>query len=192
MGGGPAKTAGDSSTDQPIFNLLTQLQGGGGSAAASGAGAFAGGTSALQNPINYYSQLLSGDPTATAAAIAPTTSGIMQQYDTAYKNLTDNTARGGQRSGAIANNQTAEAGAVSNALTQVQPAAAQGLGNLGTSLAGLGVSEQGVGNQGLSQVLQGLLGMRGQDVGYTENQQQNNLGMGQGLGQILSLLAGAA
>lgn len=192
MGGGPAKTAGDSSTDQPIFNLLTQLQGGGGSASASGAGAFAGGTSALQNPINYYSQLLSGDPTATAAAIAPTTSGIMQQYDTAYKNLTDNTARGGQRSGAIANNQTAEAGAVSNALTQVQPAAAQGLGNLGTSLAGLGVSEQGVGNQGLSQVLQGLLGMRGQDVGYTENQQQNNLGMGQGLGQILSLLAGAA
>ena len=188
MGGSSAKTAGDSSTDQPIFNLGSLLQGSGGTASTAGQSTFNAGTAALSDPINYYSKLLSGDPTATAAAIEPTTTGIMQQYDTAYKNITDNGARGGQRSGNIANNATAAAGKVSDTIAGVQPAAAQGLTQAATAQAGLGTAEQGVGNQSLSAVLSSLLGMRGQDINYTNSQQQNNLGFGAAIGKLLTSL----
>jgi hypothetical protein len=168
------------------------LSGGGSTASSTGSSTFSAGTGALAPSIDYYSKLLSGDPTATAAAIAPTTSGIMSQYDTAYKNLTDGTARGGQRSGSIANLESSKASSVGNVIAGVQPAAAQGLAGLGTSLAGLGVAEQGVGNQSILGALQGLLGQRGQDIGYTEQQQQNNLGLGQALGGLLSSLIGGS
>jgi hypothetical protein len=184
MGGGSAKTAGDSSTDQPIFNTLTSL-GTGGSSVGTGQAQQGQGVSALQPSLNYYSALLSGDPTATAAAIAPTTSGIMSQYDTAYKNLTDNTARGGQRSGNIANNATSEAGAVSSVIQNVQPAAAAAEGQLGLGLASAGTAEQSTGQSALSQSLASLLGMRGQDIGYSESQQQQNTALGQILGALL-------
>jgi hypothetical protein len=184
MGGGSAKTAGDSSTDQPIFNTLTSL-GTGGSSVGTGQAQQAQGVSALQPSLNYYSALLSGDPTATAAAIAPTTSGIMSQYDTAYKNLTDNAPQGGQRSGNIANLQGQEAGSVGSVIQNVQPQAAQALGGLGLGLAGAGTAEQGTGQSALAQSLASLLGMRGQDIGYSENQQQQNNALGSILGALL-------
>ena len=188
IGGGSAKTAGDSSTDQPINNTLTSL-GVGGSSVGTGQAQQGQGVSALQPSLNYYSALLSGDPTATAAAIAPTTSGIMSQYDTAYKNVTDNAPQGGQRSGNIANLQGQEASSVGSVIQTVQPAAAQALGGLGLGLAGAGTAEQNTGQSALAQSLASLLGMRGQDIGYTENQQQLNLGLGSVLGQLLSGLA---
>jgi hypothetical protein len=184
MGGGSAKTAGDSSTDQPIFNALTSLQTGG-SSVGTGQAQQAQGVSSVRPSLNYYSALLSGDPTATAAAIAPTTSGIMAQYDTAQKNITDNTARGGQRSGNIAANQTARAGAVGSVIQNVQPAAAAAEGQLGLGLASAGTAEQQTGQSSLAATIQGLLGMRGQDIGYTENEQQLNQGFGQILGSLL-------
>src|ERR1700685_12897 len=133
-GGGPAKTAGDSSTDPAINSTITSLQTGG-SSVGTGQATNAQGVSALQPSLNYYSALLSGDPTATAAAIAPTTSGIMSQYDTAYKNLTDNAPQGGQRSGNIANLQGQEAGSVGQVIQQVQPAAASALTGASLGLA---------------------------------------------------------
>jgi hypothetical protein len=191
MGGGSAKTAGDSSTDQPIFNLSSLLQGNGSAASTAGASTFNAGTSSLSPSIDYYSKLLSGDPTATASAIEPTTTGIMQQYDTAYKNITDNGARGGQRSGSVAANSTAAAGKVSDVIAGVQPAAAQGLTNTASTLAGLGVAEQGVGNQDIMSALQNLLSMRGQDINYTTEQQKNNTALGSSLGGILAKLLAA-
>ena len=184
MGGGSAKTAGDSSTDQPIFNLLSSL-GTGGSSVGTGQAQQGQGVSALQPSLNYYSALLSGDPTATAAAIAPTTSGIMSQYDTAYKNLTDNAPQGGQRSGNIANLQGQEAGSVGSVIQNVQPAAATSLANLGLGEASAGTAEQGTGQSALSQSLLSLLGMRGQDISYSESQQQQNTALGQILGALV-------
>lgn len=184
MGGGSAKTAGDNSTDQPIYNTLTSLTTGG-SSVGTGQAQQGQGVSALQPSLNYYSALLSGDPTATAAAIAPTTSGIMSQYDTAYKNISQNSPQGGQRSGNIADLQTKEAGSVGSVVENVQPAAAQALGGLGLGLAGAGTAEQGVGQSGLSQSLAALLGMRGQDIGYSESQQQQNNALGSILGALL-------
>ncbi len=183
-GGGPAKTAGDSTTDQPILNTIQSLQTGG-SSVGTGQAQQAQGVSALQPSLNYYSALLSGDPTATAAAIAPTTSGIMSQYDTAYKNLTDNAPQGGQRSGNIANLQGQEASSVGSVIQNVQPAAAQALGGLGLGLAGAGTAEQNTGQSALAQSLASLLGMRGQDIGYSESQQQQNTALGQILGSLI-------
>lgn len=182
----PAKTAGDSSTDQPIFNLGSLLQGSGSNSSTAGQSTFNTGVSSVEPSINYYSKLLSGDPTATAAAIAPTTSGIMQQYDTAFKNITDNSSRGGQRSGNVASNETAKAGAVSNVIDTVQPTAAAALGGLGTSLASAGTNETNAGTSQLIASLQSLLGMRGQDIGYSENQQQSNAGFGTAIGKLLA------
>ena len=187
--GGSAKTAGDKSTDQPAFNLMGLLQGSGSTGTQAGQGAFSEGVSSLQAPMQYFSKLLSGDPTATASAIQPAASQVMGQYDAAYKNITDNSARGGQRSGAIAENQNQKAGAVSSLISGVMPAAAAGLGQLGTSLAGLGTAETSVGQQGLMESLQSLMNMRAQDINYTGTQQQNNAGMGSAIGSLLSLLA---
>ena len=183
-GGGPAKTAGDSTTDQPILNTIQSLQTGG-SSVGTGQAQQAQGVSALQPSLNYYSALLSGDPTATAAAIAPTTSGIMSQYDTAYKNLTDNAPQGGQRSGNIASLQGQEAGSVGSVIQNVQPAAAQALGGLGLGLAGAGTAEQNTGQSALAQSLASLLGMRGQDISYSESQQAQNTALGQILGSLI-------
>lgn len=188
MGGGSAKTAGDSSTDQPIYNTLTSLTTGG-SSVSTGQAQQGQGVSALQPSLNYYSALLSGDPTATAAAVAPTTSGIMSQYDTAYKNVTQNSPQGGQRSGNIADLQTKEAGSVGSVIQNVQPQAAASLASLGLGEASAGTAEQGTGQSGLAQALSALLGQRGQDIGYTTSQQQNNLGFGSILGKLLGSFA---
>src|ERR1700722_3417937 len=184
MGGGPAKTAGDSTTDQPINNTLTSLQTGG-SSVGTGQAQQGQGVLAPQPSLNYYPALLSGDPTATAAAIAPTTSGIMSQYDTAYKNLTDNAPQGGQRSGNIAANETARAGSVGSVSQQGQTAAAATEGQLGLGLAATGTAEQQAGQSALQSSLADLLGVRGQDIGYSEAQQQEVAGLGAALGKLL-------
>ena len=106
---------------------------------------------------DYWSRILSGNPSAIAQAMAPTINATNAAYKSAANTVDKFAPMGGGRSSTMANAPYAHAGAMSNIIAQAQPLAAQNLATLGTT-------EQSLGLQQLQQALASLLGMRGQDV----------------------------
>lgn len=164
-----------------------------------GLGTVGGGLGSTNASANYYQNLLSGNPAAMAQAIQPTANGIRAQYQGARNQLNTYAPMGGGRSNLMAQLPFQSAGAISNALAQVQPQAAQqlgslglGIGNLGLGIGGLGLNQQqfGAGQQQiggnlLNSTLQNLLTGRGQDMAETG---QNKALGGQLSGQVASLM----
>lgn len=109
---------------------------------------------------DYWSNILSGNPSAIAQAMAPTINSANAAYKSATNTVDKFAPMGGGRSSTLANAPYAHAGAISNIIAQAQPLAAQNLASLGTT-------EQSLGIQQLAQVLQSLLEGRGQDVTET-------------------------
>ncbi len=145
-----------------------------------GAGIAGQGAQTFQQPLDYWSAILSGDKKAQGNAIGPYASSVGQQFDTANRAASTMLPRGGYRSTIQAELPTQKAGMISQALLGLQPQAAQQiqgiagqLGQLGLGLGGLGLGEQGLGQGFYQQLLQSLLGGRGQDV--TEHGQTMNL-----------------
>ena len=106
---------------------------------------------------DYWSRILSGNPSAIAQAMAPTINATNAAYKSAANTVDKFAPMGGGRSSVMANAPYAHAGAMSNIIAQAQPLAAQ-------SLATLGTAEQNIGLSQLQQALASLLEMRGQDV----------------------------
>lgn len=151
------------------------------------------GLGTMQPSIDYFSALLSGDPTRTFQAIAPTVQNLDRVYEGATRGASQLMPRGGARSATLAELPFQKAGQVSNALFGLQPGAASQLANIGTGVAGIGLGQQGVGIQEQQQalrqfqnVLQALLEGRGQDV--AEHGQAMGLAGGLGGATIHGLL----
>ncbi len=139
------------------------------------------GAQTFQQPLDYWSAILSGDKTAMGRAIGPTATAVGQQYDTANRAASTMLPRGGYRSTIQAELPTQKAGVISQALLGLQPQAAQQVGNIASQIGGLGLGigqlglgtgqlglgEQGLGAQFFQQLLQSLLAGRGQDITET-------------------------
>ncbi len=145
----------------------------------SGGGLVDKGVSTLQQPLDYWSAILSGDKTAMGKAIGPTATAVGQQYDTANRAASTLLPRGGYRSTIQAELPTQKSGVISQALLGLQPQAAQQvsgiaglLGSLGLDVSKLGLGEQGLGQGFYAQLLQSLLGGRGQDITETGQNKQ--------------------
>ena len=96
---------------------------------------------AFQQAINMYSAILSGDASKIQPFVAPQAEATNAAYSQAAKNITAGTQRGGEQSAALASNQTAQAGSLSEILPQLMQSALQtltsaGLSGSGTSLSG--------------------------------------------------------
>jgi len=107
------------------------------------------GLETLQPSIDFYQKLLSGDPTAATAALAPTAANIANITAGATNQAGQGMPGGGYRAATLAGLPFAQAAQVGNAALQLQPAAAQALGQLGGEQAQIGAEQAGIG-QGVS------------------------------------------
>lgn len=141
------------------------------STGAAGFGTLGGGADVLsrgiqsfQQPFDYYSAILSGDPNALSKAIAPTLAGVDKQYAAAQRGAQDLMPRGGSRSATLAELPFQKAGVVSNAILSQGPAAAEHLSQIAQVLSQLGLNQEQIGEALLQLTANTQLGIRGQDV----------------------------
>jgi len=105
------------------------------------------GLQTLQPSIDFYNKLLSGDPTATTAALAPTAANIAAITSGATDQASRGMPGGGYRAATMAGLPFAQAAQVGNAALALQPQAAQALGTLGGEQAQIGANIAGTGTQ---------------------------------------------
>jgi hypothetical protein len=127
------------------------------------------GVGTLQQPFDFYSKLLSGDPTTMTQALAPTASTISQLYQPLITNAQQNLPRGGFSAATAAELPFAEAGQIGNAALALQPQAASALEQLGLDVSKLGLGEQAAGQQGIQDIIQAALGKMGVTTSITAN-----------------------
>lgn len=142
-------------------------------------------TSVLQQPLQFFQALLSGDRNKILQTIQPAVETLTSQYETGRRTNQEFAPRGG---GAAAAEQQApfqEAGQISSLVSQAQGEGATGVADIGSLLANLGTSELGLGSQtalgASSQLFQ-------QQQLATETQQQQQQAAGGAIGSLLALL----
>lgn len=139
------------------------------------------GLNTMQPSIDYWSAILSGNPQALTAATAPTANMLSTLYSGATNNASTGLPQGGYRSTMMAQLPFAQASQVGNYLLGLQPQAAQQLGQLGNTQSQIGLSETSQAQNLLQQMLQTILGIRGQNNQASASQ----LGAGAQLGSSL-------
>lgn len=97
----------------------------------------------FQTAENYYQTLASGDPTAISRAIAPATQQINQQSQGNKERINQDTARGGSKNLALAENEINKGAQIGNTATQSYLGAFQSLAGLAGQ--GIGQSNQSTG-----------------------------------------------
>lgn len=151
-----------------------------------GASLFANAMPGINQSLNYYRTLLSGDRAAQTAAVAPEAETIGQAYSGADRAVRRGLT-GGERDQALADNARARSGQIAHLITGRRPEAAQGVANLGAGLLG----ESGGFSGNAANITAGLLG---NETGnrYQSNQvgQQTGANTAAQLGAILAQLLG--
>ena len=149
----------------------------------------AGMTQAWQPATNYWSSLLSGNPTAIQSAVGPSADLVRGSMTAAQRQIGSSMPAGGERNLALAQNAQQGYSNLARLYAGVQPAAASALGQLSGIPIGAGVSTMG---QGAPQVGAGLWAqqmgqqnaMQGmQGAGGLLYQGINKLGQGGGSGK---------
>ncbi len=158
---------------QGTFNYGQDLTG-------QGAQGFQTAGQTLQPSVDYWTKLLSGDPSAVSSAIAPTANVINKQYDTASRQAATTLPRGGYSSGLQASLPFQKAAQIGNLAEGLQPLAAQGLqssaglqGSLAQGLGGLGLGTGQLGSGLLNLAGNTQLTRRGQNYGVDINNISN-------------------
>ena len=123
----------------------------------------------LQQPADFYSKLLSGDPTTMSQVLAPTAAEISQQYQPALTEARQFLPRGGYGASTAAELPFTIAGQVGNAALGLQPAAASALNQLGLDVSKLGMGEQAAGATDIQSVVQGVLNKMGVTGSLTQS-----------------------
>ncbi len=98
------------------------------------------GTGAVQQPINYWSSILSGNRGMMTSALAPEISQIGQGYQQAGRTSQALMPRGGPSAEVLGNMPFQQQRDVSTLFQQARPQAAGALANLGTGLLGQGAN----------------------------------------------------
>lgn len=122
------------------------------------------GVSAMEQPFNYWSAILSGDPQALAKAIGPTVGAVDRQFEGARRSASELMPRGGFRSATLANLPFQEAGKISDSILSQQKDAATNVAQIGQFLSTLGLSQEQMSMSLLSMLTSGQLTVRGQDI----------------------------
>lgn len=153
---------------------------------------FGRGVDVLGKPLSYYESLLGSRQEALSAA-APEVSSIQGQFDTAARAVSEFSPRGGGRVSQSAELPFTKQAAIQDVLTKQRPAAAQGITDIGSLLAGLGLSQEQIGNmlsslglQEQGQSLQALLGTANVHLGQASQSAQTMSGLGTAAGSIIA------
>lgn len=130
----------------------------------SGQNLFQTSVQGFQPSVNYWESILSGNRNAMANAVAPAATQISANYDRARDQASRNLPRGGYSAVMQAELPFKKAAEINTHMQQLQPMAAQQLQGIAAQLSSLGLSQQQIGAIMRSLVVQGQLGVRGQDV----------------------------
>jgi hypothetical protein len=117
----------------------------------------------FSGPMEYFSQILSGNKSQMESAIAPEKNDILSQYRAKRKQLAASGSRSGGTNEAVAQSEFSQAGDVASLLQKLRPQAAAGESDIAGKIAQLGLSESEIGSQQWLASLQAAVGIRGQD-----------------------------
>jgi len=161
------------------------LTGAGGQTTAAGLGTAGQGLgvqgsalNTLQPSIDFYTKILSGDPTAMEQALAPTATTVENLFQSAQSTAGMQLPQGGYRSTVLAGLPQAAASKVGDAALSLQPNAAaaltgaasteagigQGISNTGLGVAGVGSTQTSQGLQALMSTIQAALAKMGINI----------------------------
>lgn len=146
-GGGGGGTAGPSNYQKTAWNQLNAM----GEVGKNYGGLFLGNAAdAYKAPTNYYSSLLSGNPSAVGQATLPERQQLASSFGQARQQLDQFAPMGGGRAALYGQLPFQQASAISNLISQARQNAASGLtniagqqGSLGTSALNAGASAAG-------------------------------------------------
>ena len=143
------------------------------------------------NPaMQYYKSLIGEDPAALMDATRGDRGRVIDQYDAARRATATFGPRGGGTNAAIAESRTAQAGQLGDILASGKREAAGKLGELGTTLTGLGLTSQQLQSADLNSVLNAVLTREGFDI----EKRGQTMGMwgdiGEGVGSIIGTYLG--
>lgn len=121
------------------------------------------GTSALGAADSYFKNILSGNRTATQAAVAPATNQVRSAADAQKRQqATMGTARGGGVAGQNQQRDTATQAAIDNAIFAARPAAAAGEATVGGEELNAALSQLGLASNAMASGGQIATGARSQ------------------------------
>ena len=146
-------------------NELTQyLQGMGSANFGVGQAYLSEGMRDFSGPMDYFSQILSGNKSQMESAIAPEKNDILSQYRAKRKQLAASGSRSGGTNEAVAQSEFSQAGDVASLLQKLRPQAAQQSSAIAGQITDAGLKESDMGMQALAQMLQAGVTERGQTI----------------------------
>lgn len=157
-------------------------------------GLLGAGSSATGRASDYFSKILSGDPNAVAAAIAPEANTIATQQDQARKALTMEGNRTGGETSTVAGMGERGRGMISDLLARSRGQAAGELGRIGSQETGQGLSAEGEAGNVAANILAGATKARQQSQKIHDQAVQAwadavaNTATGQSLGNLWTKL----
>lgn len=140
-------------------------------------------TAALDQPLNFFQALLSGDRNAILNAISPEVDTLTSQYQTGRKTAEQFAPRGGGRAAALEELPTRQAGDINKLVQGARLTGASGVTSIAQLLGNLGLGEIGVAGPAASSAFTNIETSK-------ENLQQQAGNMGAAVGGLIALLAG--
>lgn len=144
-------------------------------------------TEALAPALQYFSKLLGDNPTAILDATRQERGRVIDQYDTARRAMEQFGPRGGGSTSALAESRFSQAESLADITSTARRDAAAGAAQLGTQLAGLGLSAQQLESMDLGAVISAVLNREGLNVQKRGQNLQAAGGVGEALGSLLGL-----
>jgi len=124
---------------------------------ATGDAMGAQGQAAVAPVLQHYKDILT-DPSANMAATRGQRGRVIDQFDAARQSASRFGARGGGTNAAVADSYFSQAGQLNDIASAAQNDAATQLGQLGTTMTGLGLSADQLASADISTVIQAVLG----------------------------------
>lgn len=184
-GGGSKKTPTDD--DPEVNDLIANLRASSDKSRATGDALTGMSADALGPVLSYFKRLTSGDPSAALSATRPERTRVIDQYDTARKMISEFSPRGGGSNAALAESRFDEASDLSNITALARRDAVGQQAQLGTTLAGLGMTADQLASADLNTVLNAILAEKGFDVQKSGQKSQMAAGLAEGLGTLVGL-----
>lgn len=175
---------GQAQPEDPSVNLLKQSS----ERTGQQAGALGGmSTEALAPVLNYFKQMLGSDPSALMNATRQERGKVIDQYDTARRAIASFGPAGGGTTSALAESRFAQAESLADITSSATKDAAGNAAQLGTQLAGLGLSAEQLSSMDLGAVIQSIMQRESLNVEKHGQNMQALGGAGEALGSLLGL-----
>jgi len=158
LGGLLSSGSGDANITAATKDLQTNAKG----AQKTGQEALSAGMPGLEQALKYFSALSSGNPADLLAATAPERSRVLDQYDTARATTMRSLPRGGGMAATMGGINAKEASDLATQTLGARQRGAEGVANIGNTLASLGINAEQLASGDLSSVINAMLSQQKQ------------------------------